>query len=379
MALPATVIGAVRRFLPEFLEAHPFLPAHQRRAIRSITQCRTPALGGRLFACERCGQRHFAFYSCNHKACPQCGRAATQAWVQRELAKRIDAPYFLVTFTLPAQLRACFVGPKAKEAYDLFFAAVAAALREKLASQKGLKAEVSGFTAVLHTWNQRLLGHPHLHCLVPGAGLNSEGQAVRVKNPNFLVFLPHLQAAFRQHMRRLLDQAGWSLDPIVWSLTWGVHIKPVGSGQSAIKYLGNYIARTAISDSRIQSLTQDSVIFKWRDRANHNRVQSLRLPGVEFLERYFSHVLPTRLRSVRYYGFCHPAAKANRLRIQLSLGAVVDWGALPSEVSSEKLPNSYPPCPFCNGPTTLLAELPPGLYTRGPPHVAALWLTPSAA
>lgn len=379
MAFPATVIGALRLFLPEFLKAHPFLPAHQRRAIRAITQCRTAALGGRLFACLRCGQRHFAFHSCNHKACPQCGRAATRAWVERELAKRIEAPYFLVTFTLPAQLRACFFGSKAKEAYDLFFAAVSAALREKLASQKGLRAMVSGFTASLHTWNQRLLRHPHIHCLVPGAGLNSEGQAVRVKNPDFLVFLPHLQAAFREHMRRLLDQTDWPIDPAVWTLKWGVHIQAVGSGQSAIKYLGNYVARTAISDSRIQCVTQDSVTFRWRDRANHNRLESLQVPGVEFLSRYFLHVLPTGLRSVRYYGFCHPAAKANRLRIQLGLGAAVDLGALPSEVSPDKLNESYPRCPFCNGPTSWVGELPRGLHTRGPPDFAVLYLTPSAS
>ncbi len=378
MAFPATVIGALRLFLPEFLEARPCLSAPQRRAIRAITQCRTAALGGRIFACQRCGQRHFAFHSCNHKACPQCGREATRAWVERELAKRLDVPYFLVTFTLPAQLRTCFFGDQAKEAFDLFFTAVSAALRDTLASDKGLQAVVSGFTAALHTWNQRLLFHPHMHCLVPGAGLNAEGQPVCVKNPKFLVVLPHLRAAFRQHMRRLLDQKGWQVDPAVWGLDWGVHIQPVGSGQSAIKYLGNYVARTALSDSRIQCVTQNSVTFRWRDRANHNRVESLQVPGVEFLNRYFLHVLPTGLRSVRSYGFCHPAAKANRLRIQLGLGAAVDLGALPSEVSSDKLPKSYPLCPFCNGPTTLVGELPRGLHTRGPPGVEAI-PTPSVA
>jgi ribosomal protein L37E len=381
VACPASVIGALRQFLPDFLKAHPGLPDPQRNAIRAISRCRTAALGGQVFACERCGRHHFAFHSCNHKACPQCGRAATRAWVERQLAKRIEAPYFLVTFTLPAQLRPCFLGPQAKEAFDHFFAAVSSALSEKLATDKNLKADVSGFIAVLHTWNQRLLSHPHIHCLVPGAGLNSDGQTVQVKNPAFLVFLPHLQAAFRQHMRRRLDQAGWSIDPIVWSLTWGVHIQPVGSGHSAIKYLGNYVARTAISDSRIQLVTPTTVHFSWKDRADHNRLKSLQLPGREFLERYFQHVLPIGLRSVRYYGFCHPAAKANRLRVQLGLGAIVDLGAGPSTATSSTAQpsSSFPPCPFCQGPTHLVGRVVRGIFIRGPPHRAIVPSTPTAA
>ena len=132
--MPATVIEALRRFLPDFLRSNPPLSTDQRRALWAMTHCRTAALGGDVFVCKRCGRRHFAFHSCNHKACPQCGRAATANWVRRELRKLVKAPYFLVTFTLPEQLRQLFFGPQAKEAYDLFFAAVAGALSEKLAA-----------------------------------------------------------------------------------------------------------------------------------------------------------------------------------------------------------------------------------------------------
>ena len=118
MAAAPTVLGALRRFLPEFLNSSPTLRADQRRALWAITHCRTPALGGRALACTDCRQVHFAWHSCNHKACPQCGRAAPARWVQRELQRLVEVPYFLVTFTLPAQLRSCFFGPFAKEAYD---------------------------------------------------------------------------------------------------------------------------------------------------------------------------------------------------------------------------------------------------------------------
>lgn len=364
MSSTATVIGALRRFLPEFLKSAPPLSGQQRRAIWAITHCRTAALGGRAFACKDCGI-YFAYHSCNHKACPQCGAAATQRWVQRELGKLVNAPYFLVTFTLPAELRGEFFGPLAKQAYDLFFAAVSGALAEKLATDKGLRAQINGFTAVLHTWTQRMDVHIHIHCLVPGAGLNARGKFVRVKNPNRLVHLPHLQAAFRQQMYRLLRDHNWQVDPQVWSKDWGVHIQPAGSGAAAVKYLGNYVARTAINDSRLLDVNEHSVTFRWKDRANHNRTETLNLPGVEFAGRYLRHVLPVGLRSVRYYGFCHPAAKANRLRVQLHSGTPVHFDS----PLSPQLPGSSsgPCCPRCGQPVPFILCLRPSYRDRGPP------------
>ncbi|MEY2788193.1 MAG: hypothetical protein RLZZ34_1336 [Verrucomicrobiota bacterium] len=363
--MDATVIAALRRFLPDARRTGPPLSQDQGRAVWALTHCRTPALGGRAFVCQDCRRAQFAWHSCNHKACPQCGRQATADWVARELRKRIVAPYFLVTFTLPAQLRGCFFGPHAREAYDLFFAAVSAALAEKLSTDKGFRAQVHGFTAVLHTWNQRLLFHPHLHCLVPGVGLDPQGQLVRVRQPDFLVFLPHLRAAFRQHLRHQLDSRGWQVDPVVWTLDWGVQIQPVGSGAAAIKYLGTYVARTAIGDSRIQQVTDHGVTFHWRDRSDGNRLRSMTLSGVEFVGRYLRHVLPTGLRSIRYYGFCHPAARANRLRIQFLAGQPVDLGAATSEL--HRPPPPVPCCSRCQGVLRWVADIPAPYRQRGPP------------
>ncbi len=378
-----TVVGALRAFLPEFLNSEPALSAHQRRAIWAITHCRTTALGGRAFVCSACHQIHFAYHSCNHKACPQCGALATRRWVARETHKLIHAPYFLVTFTLPSQLRGCFFGPFAKQAYDLFFTAVEAALTEKLAEDKGLRAVTSGFTAVLHTWNQRLEFHPHIHCLVPGAGLNDTGEYVQVRSEKFLVYLPHLQAAFRQHFYQLLKAHDWEVDPEVWSQQWGVHIQPAGSGTAAVKYLGTYVARTAITDARLLSLTAQTVTFRWRDRAHQNRSQSLTLPGIEFVRRYLRHVLPRGLRSVRYYGFCHPTAKASRLRVQLHSGKPLDLGlqAPASDSKSQLLPEpSAPLCPKCGQPMQLLLPINLGPMNRGPPPgTLAPLLTATAA
>jgi len=365
-----TVLGALRQFLPAFLETAPPLSSAQRRALWAITHCRTPALGGRAFGCRDCGQVHFAWHSCNHKACPQCGRAATAGWVQRELTKLIDAPYFLVTFTLPAQLRECFFGPQAREAYDLFFTAVSRALSEKLAAAKGLRAATNGFTAVLHTWNQQLGFHPHIHCLVPGAGLDARGRFVRVKQPNYLVYLPHLQAVFRQHLRQLLSDHDWQVDPTVWGKDWGVHIQPSGNGASAVKYLGAYVARTAISDGRILQVTARAVTFRWKNRDAH-RTERLTMPGVEFVRRYLRHVLPRGLRSIRYYGFSHPAAKARRLRVQLHSGRPVQLGAATALGRTLSEP---PRCPRCDQPMALQSTF-VFCRQRGPPGVVPSAIT----
>jgi hypothetical protein len=359
-----TVLGALRQFLPDFLKAAPPLSPEQRRALWAITHCRTPALGGRAFACAPCRQWHFAWHSCNHKACPQCGAAATTLWVQRELAKLVNAPYFLVTFTLPAQLRSCFFGPKAKQAFDLFFAAVSGALSEKLATDKSLRATVNGFTAVLHTWNQQMGFHPHIHCLVPGAGLDERGRLVCVKKPHFLVYLSHLQCAFRQHLRALLKAHDWQVDPDVWSKDWGVHIQPAGNGASALKYLGAYVARTAIRDGRLLNLTEHSVSLRWKNRDADNRLEILPLQGPEFVQRYLRHVLPLGLRAIRYYGFCHPAAKANRLRVQLHTGRCLQFGAT---IAVAPPPAAVPQCPCCREPMHLVCTVLSPYRQRGPP------------
>jgi hypothetical protein len=357
-------VAVLRRFLPPFLKAKPPLAAAQHRALWAITHCRTQALGGQLFACPACARQHFAFHSCNHKACPLCGSAANATWVRREQRKLVHAPYFLVTFTLPAELRSAFFGPQAKTAYDLFFAAVSGALTEKLATDKGLRAAVNGFTAVLHTWNQQLGFHPHIHCLVPGVGLDARGRLVGVKNPAFLVYVEHLQSAFRQHFYRRLKQHDWQVDPVVWNKDWGVHIQAAGAGRSALRYLGTYVARTAINDARLVHVTEHAVTFRWKNRAQGNRRETSTIPGVEFVARYLRHVLPRGLRSIRYYGFCHPAAKANRLRLQFHTGLAVEFGA-PTEPAHQ--PAQEPLCAGCGTAMHLVLRWLAPYKQRGPP------------
>lgn len=343
-----TVIEALRRFLPQFLATRPALSKDQRRAINAIHQCRTPDLGGHLHACPDCKEKRFAWHSCNHKACPQCGRAATALWVQRQLEKLTGAPYFMVTFTLPQELRNMFFGPLAKEAFNIFFTATAFALAQTLASRKSLGACVSGFTSVIHTWTQQLVFHPHIHCIIPGTGLDARGLIRLVKKSDYLAHLPTLQRAFKQAFRNELEKRQWQVDPAVWTMDWGVNIRPCGNGASAVKYLGAYVARTAIADSRILEVGDNHVTLLWKDRDNGDRMEPLTLTGDEFVRRYLRHVLPKRMHSVRHYGFCHPAAKRNRERVRFLTGMpLVLQNPQSQPEDAPKPPKPGYACPCC--------------------------------
>ena len=375
--MATTVIDVLRRFLPGFRRGNPALTKAQRRAVWAITHCRTAEMGGHLHACDSCGTREFHFHSCNHRSCPQCGKDATAQWIERELGKRVGAPYFMVTFTLPEELRPLFFTPQAKDVYQLFFAAASSALTETLANPRWLGAATSGFTMILHTWNQRLHFHPHIHCIVPGAGIAATGEVVKVKNANFLVPQPVLRKIFRGRFRdglAALEEhqsreakpfTRTAIDPSVWTQDWGVHLQPFGSGENIIKYLGRYVCRTAIGDSRIVSMTDTHVSFHWKDRANGNAPRVETIEGMEFVKRYLRHVLPRGMRAVRYFGFCHPAAKAKRERIAFHTGRPLLIG--PALVDPEKPPHVVS-CPCCGEPMKkLLRLLPAWSQGRAPP------------
>lgn len=371
VAAGASVIGALRRFLPDFLRENPVLDRARRRAVWALTHCRTAAMGGHVHACEKCGVAHFAFHSCNHRSCPQCGARDTAAWVDRELGKRIAAPYFMVTFTLPEELRVLFFTPSAKALYDAFFAAASGALTTTLENPRWVGAATSGFTMVLHTWNRRLLFHPHIHTITPGAGLDARLNVISVKNAAFLVPQPVLREAFRARFRRELDALRMlpehrelpAVDPGVWNKDWGVHIQPCGDGKHLIKYLGTYVCRTAISDSRILEVTDSAVTFSWKDRRNGDVKRTETISGIEFVRRFLRHVLPVGLRAIRRYGYCHPGAKRIRERIAFHSG-------IPLVLGPEDAPKPRPSllCPRCQIALVPFERIMAAWITnRGPP------------
>lgn len=184
-----------------------------------------------------------------------------------------------------------------------------------------------------------------------------------------------LRQAFRWHFARELEARGWEVDPVVWTKDWGVNIKPFGNGANAIKYLGTYVCRSVIADSRIVAVEADSVTFRWKDRSDHDRIKTDTIPGVEFVNRYLRHVLPLKMRAIRYFGFCHPAAKAKRERIAfhtgipLKVGAAIEESTATTDTNAEKPGSAWPTCPCCRRPMERIAEIAPVPYAinRAPP------------
>ncbi len=320
-------------------------------------------MGGSYYACETCGEGDYRYHSCNHRACPQCGKGNTVKWVATQMSRRLNSPYFMVTFTLPQQLRSLFFGPFSKTAFDIFFKASSTALKEKLALRKYLGAVDSGFIGILHTWNQRLMFHPHIHYIVPAAGIDSKGNVVCRKKSTYLVNIDILKGAFREAFQKLLDENECEVDPAVWNLKWGINIEHFGTGENAIKYLGAYVCRTAIGDSRILKVTDTHVTFQWKDRNNGNKIEIDTITGVEFVKRYLRHVLPAGLRSIRYYGHCHPAAKKKRIRIAFHTGVPLDAAAIAREAILTPEVKKTPDCPCCEKPMILKSSFTP--FGRG--------------
>ncbi len=327
------------------------LPSH-RRAVSAILSCRTPALGGQLYRCE-CGQQHYAYHSCNHRACPQCGHADATQWLNRQRRKLLPVPYYLVTFTVPAQLRRLFRSHQ-KVLYPLLLRQSAAALQDVAREHKDLGAQI-GLIAVLQTWTRDLRYHPHVHCVVPAGGLSQDRlRWVSPKHEGY--FLPQavLALRWRTRLQTALKQEHPLLfahvPALAWTLAWVADVQPVGSGEPALKYLAAYVYRTALSAERILADDGHFITFTYKHR-KEGRLQTCRLPAENFLHRFLQHVLPKGLQRVRHFGFLSPAAKAQWQRVL----TLLDWQP-PAPAPLAQVPP--PLCPVCQKPMTLLCRLP---------------------
>lgn len=347
----------VRRHWPAYERKYRarLLPSH-RRAVAAILSCRTSALGGQLYRCD-CGQEHYAYHSCNHRACPQCGHADATEWLERQRRKLLPVPYYLVTFTVPAQLRQV-IRSHQKDLYPLLLQQSAGALRDIARDHKDLGAQI-GLLAVLQTWTRDLRYHPHVHCVVPGGGLSPDRlRWVSPKREGY--FLPQsvLALRFRTRLRQALQQQHpllyLQIPRAAWARAWVADVQPVGTGQPALKYLATYVFRTAFSAERILADDGQTITFAYRD--NQGRPGTVRLSPERFLHRFLQHVLPRGLQRVRHFGFLSAAATAQWQRVL----ALLDWKPLPRFLPPPRPP---PLCPTCNKPMALIGRL-----ARAPPR-----------
>jgi hypothetical protein len=355
-----TVADVVRRYGPAYLEQFgATMPAAHQKVLGAIAACRTGDLGLVLYRCECCGQMQAMGRSCGDRHCPSCQRDKAEAWLENQTDRLLPCPYFLVTFTLPAELRAVARSHQ-RVVYSALFRASSEALRTLAADPKYVGTDRLGFFGVLHTWGRTLEYHPHVHYVVPGGGLSADGTRWLPSRADFLVPVKALSILFRGRFRDLLDREGLleSVAPAIWQRDWVVHSQPAGDGRQSLRYLAPYVFRVAIGDHRIVSCDDGQVTFTYR-RVGSNRQRKMTLEATEFLRRFLQHVLPTGFQKVRSYGFLSPAGaialEVVRWLIALHNGAKFVLGARRAEAAAASAALS---CPVCGGPLVRFGFLP---------------------
>jgi hypothetical protein len=350
------------------------LPSH-RRAIQDILRCRTEVMGGHVFRCDQCGHLHYAYHSCGNRNCPQCHHQQTEVWLQKRREELLPVPYFHVVFTVPHELRP-LLRQRQAECYGLLMKAAAHAL-VKLAADPHYVGGRIGVLAVLHTWSRTLTYHPHVHCLVPGGGLDLETRQWRPARAGYLVPVKALGQIFRGLLKDLLGPAmqGYDIPESIWHRPWVVHCEPVvGDIDRVLNYLGRYMNRVAISNRRILSMDNGQVTFRYQD-VGSRQWKCMTVGAEEFIRRFCQHVLPKGFHKVRYYGLWAPGYRSVLRRLQLLLAPEDQARSAESaepenplgegeEVHTHPLTGSR--CPYCGqGVLKWCGRCPP--HGRAPP------------
>ena len=355
------VADVVREHQGEFLAqwGHTVSP-QQHKALRDIGACRTSALGGHLEQCDQCGHSVIAYDSCRNRHCPKCQFSAREKWLTERSKELLPAPYFHLVFTLPQEL-APLALQNQRVIYNLLFRAVSETLLEIAADRKHLGARI-GFLAVLHTWGQNLHHHPHLHCVVPGGGISLDGSRwISCRNNFFLPvrvlsrlfrgkFLAFFREAHQQGQLSFFGNCAYLEESDAFQRfakrlkksEWVVYSKPpFGGPEQVLKYLSRYTHRIAISNSRLISLKDGQVSFRWRNYRT-DQVSVMTISAVEFLRRFLQHVLPPGFVKIRHFGWLANRCRKDNLahcRSLLSVAAI--------STSSVDEPAPQHTCPVC--------------------------------
>jgi hypothetical protein len=326
------------------------MPAAHQEVLRHIAGRRTGELGTVVYRRADCGRRHAVGRSCGDRHCPTCQRDKAGAWLASETDRLPPCPYFLVTFTLPAELREVARSHQ-RAVHGALFRASSEALRALMADPKFIGTDRPGFVGVLHTWGRAPEYHPHVHYVAPGGGSSAAGDRWLPSRADFLVPVKALSIVFRAKSRDRLRGEGLleSVDPAAWHRDWVVHSQPAGDGRQSLRYLAPYVFRVAIGDHRIVSCDDGRVTFSYRE-VGSNRRRKMALDAMEFLRRSLQHVLPPGFPKVRHYGFLSPAAAVS---LELVRWLVALWAGLTDVLGSARAEEAAPPdgptCPACGG------------------------------
>lgn len=365
--------GAIDQFLPALLQKRG-LTSHQLKVLQALSACRTSKLGGSALVCGDCGSVHYVLHSCRNRHCPRCQGIDKELWIEDRKQELLPVKYYHVVFTVPHDLLELFRFNR-KVMYNLLFEKSWETLCVFARDPKLLGAQ-PGAIAVLHTWDQQLGFHPHVHMIVPAGGIDKQGAWKSTKQDgNFLFDVKQLSnvfsARFASKLRRL-KREGKIKKHVPRDLIkepWVVYAKQAfGSPESVVEYLGRYTHRVAISNHRILKVTSTHVTFSWLNRKAGYRKETITITGVEFLERFLEHIVPPHFRRIRHLGFLSNRNKREaieKIREQL-LAAYVTRSVLSrSEVLALRFgERSDLQCRECGGELLLLESFP---KERAPP------------
>jgi len=335
----------------------PRMPAGHRHALEAIASCRTEAMGGHLEACDDsdCNFLRYSYHSCKNRHCPKCHGADTKKWLTKRRRQLLPVPYFHVTITIPQQLRRAARSHQNK-IYSILMSTAAEAL-QKLASDAQYVGGQLAILSVLHTWTRTLEHHPHVHMLVPAGGLDADGRWRQARKKKYLVCEKSLskifQAKFMAGARK--EMPGEIFPQELWQTDWVVKIKPpIRNPKKVLDYLGRYVHRIAIANSRILSLENGMVTFRYQE-SDTRRWKTMTLAVEEFLRRYLQHVLPRGFHKVRYFGLWSPANRKKLEEVQEQL-AVKEESAQQDEAIPSS-PATVRWCPCCGRGVMVVIEL----------------------
>jgi hypothetical protein len=363
--------GIFRQYGAAYRMAHK-LPLAQLRAMRAIEVCRTAVLGGHVEECGQCRYTRIAYNSCRNRHCPKCQNAERAKWLEARKSELLPVEYFHVVFTVPDEIaRIAFYNPDV--VYGILFRATSETLLTIARDPKHLGAEIGCF-AILHTWGQNLLHHPHLHCVIPGGGISPDCDRWIACKPGFFLpvrvlsrlfrrlFLEALHRAFQRVELRFSGELEELKDPSAFSRylqplrekEWVVYAKPpFGGPQQALEYLGRYTHRVAISNDRLLNVSDGEVTFQWKDYRHRDKQKPLAmtLPAGEFLRRFLMHVRSAGFRRIRHFGYLANRHRAEKLALCRTLLSNPITALLPERQqciqASVKTPTVH--CPKCEG------------------------------
>ncbi len=367
----------------------------QPRVMRAIELCRTDALGGHVDRCDQCGHQVISYNSCRNRHCPKCQNLDKALWPEARRAEVLPVEYYHVGFTLPRQL-ASLALQNNKVVYDILFRAASQTLLRIGADRKHLGAQL-GFMAVLHTWGQTLMHHPHLHCVVPGGGLALDAERWIPCNKGFFLPVRVLSRLFRrlflENMEKAFKTGALQFHGVLAGLSkrdafqqllhncrqteWVVYAKPpFADADAVLDYLARYTHRIAISNHRLISMQNGNVTFSYRDYKARGMNRTMTLDAHEFIRRFLLHVLPNGFQRIRHYGFLANRHRAQKLAVCRRLLHVPELDQSADQHKSdhprllEALIGTDPSrCPRCHdGHLTRFALVPPTSSFRRRPH-----------